>query len=199
VKVSRKQAAKNHDRVLEAASKLFRQKGTNGVSVPEIMRAAHLTHGGFYAQFKSKRDLERQAMELAAAKSMEWVEAQIRKGKDRPFQALVKDYLAHWHRAKLEISCSLSSIGPDSYRQNPAVRRVLTDLYRAFLGRLTDVAPQGTASRRKTGVATLASLVGAMVLARAVDDRKLSDEILETVRQSLVNQSRRPRRIPVRR
>jgi TetR/AcrR family transcriptional repressor of nem operon len=194
LKVSRKQAAKNRDRVLEAASKLFRKKGIHGVSVPEIMRAAHLTHGGFYAQFKSKRDLERQALELAAARSMEWVEEQIRIGKDRPFEALVKDYLAHWHRDKPEISCSLSSIGPDSYRNNPAVRRVLTDLYRAFLGRLTDVAPKGAASRRGVGLSTLASLVGAMVLARAVDDRKLSDEILETVRQSLVHRSRRQTR-----
>jgi len=191
VKVSRKQAAKNRDRVLEAASKLFRKKGMIGVSVPEVMRAAHLTHGGFYAQFKSKQDLERQALERAAAKSMEWIEKQIRLGKNRPFEALVEDYLAHWHRDKPEISCSLSSIGPDSYRQNPGVRRVLTDLYRAFLGRLTDVAPEGTVSRRKTGLSTLASLVGAMVLSRAVDDRTLSDEILETVRQSLVDRSRR--------
>jgi TetR/AcrR family transcriptional repressor of nem operon len=191
VKVSRKQAATNHERVLVVASKLFRKKGINGVSVPEIMRAAKLTHGGFYAQFKSKRDLVRQALERAAAMNMAWLEEQIRVGKDRPFEALVENYLARWHRDKPEIGCCLSSIGPDSFRKNPAVQRVLTDLYRGFLGLLTDVAPKGATPRRQTGLSTLASMVGAMVLARAVDDRKLSDEILKTVRHSLVNRSRR--------
>lgn len=193
MKVSRQQAARNRQRVVEVAARLFREKGCNGVSVPEIMRAAHLTHGGFYAQFKSKRDLERQALELAAARNLAWFESQVSKSKRKPFESLVNGYLARWHRDDPGAGCSLAAMSPESYRQNPAVRHILTELSRSMIDTLASVVPGGSYSKRKKAMATLASLVGAIVLSRAVDDPRYSDHILDTVRRSLVKGNRRRR------
>jgi len=193
VKVSRQQAAANRQRVVEVAARLFREKGTNGVSVPAIMRAAHLTHGGFYAQFKSKRDLEQQAVKLAAAKNLAWFEAQVKNNKRKPFEALVNAYLAGWHRDDPGAGCALAAMSPESYRQNPAVRRILTGLSRSMLDILAFAAADGPGSKSDRGLSTLASLVGAVVLSRAVDDRRYSDKILATVRRSLLREHRRRR------
>jgi TetR/AcrR family transcriptional repressor of nem operon len=193
MKVSRQQAANNRQRVIEVAARLFREKGCNGVSVPEIMRAAHLTHGGFYAQFKSKRDLEREALKVAAAKNLAWFESQVRNNKRKPFEALVNGYLAGWHRDDPGVGCALAAMSPESYRQNPAVRRILTELSRSMLDILASVSARRSGSKRDQGLAALASLVGAVVLSRAVDDRRYSDQILNTVRRSLLNGNRRRR------
>jgi TetR/AcrR family transcriptional regulator, transcriptional repressor for nem operon len=67
MRVSRERAAENRDRIVDAAGRLFRERGLDGIGVANLMKAAGLTHGGFYGHFASKEDLEVQACARALA------------------------------------------------------------------------------------------------------------------------------------
>jgi TetR/AcrR family transcriptional regulator, transcriptional repressor for nem operon len=178
MRVSREQAAENHERIVEAASRLFRQQGFEGVSVDAIMQQAGLTHGGFYGHFKSKEDLAAQAVVRALERSME------RQKRHNDIADLVSDYLSQRHCADRANGCAIAALGADIARQGKGVRRGLTAHLRAQFDRFSGLLHGGTpADRRKRAIATLAGIVGALTLARAVDDPALSKEILAATRE----------------
>jgi TetR/AcrR family transcriptional repressor of nem operon len=186
MRVSREQAAKNRERVLDVASRLFRERGFDGVGVAELMRAAGLTHGGFYGQFASKDDLIAQACERSISAGLErW----SRLAADAPrgaLRAIAANYLSAAHRDGPGAGCLLAALGTEASRQAAPVRRAVTDGVRSLVAALTRFGPgRSEAARRERAIATFASLVGAMVLARAVDDAELSDEILAAVSASI--------------
>jgi TetR/AcrR family transcriptional regulator, transcriptional repressor for nem operon len=182
MRVSREQAARNRERVLEVASRLFRERGFEGVSVAELMRAAGLTHGGFYGQFSSKEDLMAQACERSLAGSLERWSRLAADAPEGPLQAIAAHYLSVAHRDHPGTGCLLSALGTEASRQAAPVRRAVTASVRSLVATLARfVSGRSEAARRERALATFASLVGAMVLARAVDDADLSDEILATV------------------
>jgi TetR/AcrR family transcriptional regulator, transcriptional repressor for nem operon len=177
MRVTREQAAQNHRRIVETASRLFRRHGFDGVSVDTIMQQAGLTHGGFYGHFKSKSDLAAQAVTRALERASEY---QRRHG---DIADLVSDYLSPSHCADRANGCAIAALGADIARQGKGVRRGLTTHVRAWLDRLVHMFRGGTAAdRRKRAIATLAGIVGALTLARAVDDTALSTEILAAAR-----------------
>jgi len=180
MKVSREQAAQNRERIIEAAAKLFRERGFEGIGVADLMKEAGLTHGGFYGHFASKDDLIAEASERALAGSLElWSELADR-ASDDPLPALAGAYLARTHRDSPGAGCVLAALGPDVSRQGPAVRRAVTDYVRSTVDLLTKLVPgKSRAARRQKAISTYATLVGTMVLARAVDNRALSQEILD--------------------
>jgi TetR/AcrR family transcriptional repressor of nem operon len=180
MRVSREQAAENHEQIVEAASRLFRQQGFDGVSVDAIMRQAGLTHGGFYGHFKSKEDLAAQALVRALEQSSE------QQTRYTDIADLVSDYLSRRHCTNRGNGCAIAALGADIVRQGKGVRRGLTTHVRARLDHLTQLLTGGTvANRRKRAIATLAGIVGALTLARAVDDPALSNEILAAARDVL--------------
>lgn len=186
MRVSREQAAKNRERVLEAASALYREHGFDGVGVAEVMRSAGLTHGGFYGQFASKEDLMAQACAHAledAARGWREIAGQAPQA---PLDAVVDRYLSTGHRDHPGIGCALAALGPEAARQGPPVRRAITQGTRSRIELIASLMPgrPGVAKRRRA-VHALSSLVGAMVIARVVDDEALSQEFLETVASSL--------------
>jgi TetR/AcrR family transcriptional repressor of nem operon len=179
MKVTREQVAKNRQRILEAASKLLREKGFDGVSVAEIMKSAGLTHGAFYGHFASKDELTAEACANAAAKTIDiWTALASDKAPDQ-LGAIVASYLTPSHREDLGGGCVLAALGADVVRQPRSVRRAFTDGIRSTVALLSMIAPGASnAVHREKALATLAGLVGALTLARATDDRSLSDEIL---------------------
>jgi TetR/AcrR family transcriptional repressor of nem operon len=178
MRVTREQAAANRERVLQVAGTLFRQHGFDGIGVADIMKRAGLTHGGFYGQFASKDDLAAETTARVLGKPG-WQERLT--GKANPsFGDVVRAYLSPRHRDDPGTGCLLSALGSDAARQPLAVRRAFTDGLRARIdGLLTLVPGRSQAARREKALATMAGLVGALVLSRAVDDPALSDEILE--------------------
>lgn len=188
MKVSREQMSENRHRILDAAGTLFRERGFDGVSVADIMKAAGLTHGGFYGHFTSKDDLAAQAASEAFAQSLAGWEKRI---EDKPGEGaapLIRSYLAARHRDAPGGGCLFSTLGSEVARQSDPVRHSFTESLRGYvdiLARAGDAEEHGEASRRKA-VATMSSLVGAMVLARMVDDPGFSDEILQAMRAELV-------------
>jgi TetR/AcrR family transcriptional regulator, transcriptional repressor for nem operon len=179
MRVSREKAAENRERIVEAASRLFREKGFDGAGVDAIMHAAGLTHGGFYGHFGSKDDLAAEAVTRAFGRSAE------NQSRYATLSDLVSGYLSERHCADRANGCAIAALGADMARQSEGVRRGLTAYVRAQLDHFTRLLRYGTrASRRRRAIATLAGMVGALTLARAVDDPALSKEILDAARDA---------------
>jgi len=187
MKVSREQAAANRERILDAAARLFREKGFDGIGVADLMQDAGLTHGGFYGQFASKEDLAAQACARTLERSASRWDRVIGDKTGNPLQAIAESYLSPRHRDDAGRGCALAALAAEAARRGPAVKRAFTRGVRALTDRLTQIVPgRGTAIRRKQALATLAQLVGALILARAVDDKEFSGEILDAVRAAVL-------------
>lgn len=186
MKVSKEQAAASRERILDAGTRLFRERGFDGIGVADLMQEAGLTHGGFYGHFASKEELMARACERALGKSAAKWEALCTRDGDRALAALADSYLSTRHRDNPGAGCIVTSVGGEATRHGPAVRRAFTDGVRSLLDVLARVVPGRTrAARRDKALATFAGMVGAIVLARAVDDTDLSADILRAVRGSI--------------
>ena len=181
MKVSREQAAENRERILDAASKLFRERGLDGIGVAELMKGAGLTHGGFYGHFSSKEDLMSQACTRA-------LDASVQKWRSRGLREIVHNYLSPRHVENPGAGCAIAMLGGDVSRQGTPVRRAFTSGLRSLVEVLARLVPGASAAaRRRKAIAVYSSMVGALVLARAVDDPKLSREILRAVASSITS------------
>jgi TetR/AcrR family transcriptional regulator, transcriptional repressor for nem operon len=177
MKVTREQAEANRQKVVGAASTLFRKHGFDGIGVADIMKAAGLTHGGFYGQFDSKDDLAAEACSHAVRRSWDvWIKPSSEGGPE----AIVRNYLATSHRNDRAQGCLFAALGSEIARQPRAIRHAVTDGFRDTIERLLNLLPGRSATaRRKRALPMMCGLVGALILSRAVDDTQLSEEILE--------------------
>lgn len=174
MKVSREQMAENRRRILEAASRLFREKGFDAVSVAEVMKAAGLTHGGFYGHFCSKDELVAQTLAQVLAPEPD------RKGE---FCDFLNAYLSPHHRDDPAGGCPTAGLAAAIRHQTPATRSAMAEGLRSQIERLEKALPEAApADRRRAAIGTWAAMVGAVILSRAIDDPALSDEILEETR-----------------
>jgi TetR/AcrR family transcriptional regulator, transcriptional repressor for nem operon len=179
MRVSRKKAAENRRHIVEAAARLFRDGGFDGVGVDAIMKEARLTHGGFYGHFASKEALMAEALAHALDRSMAWQE------KLGSLSELVTGYLSDRHRADRAKGCPVAALGADVARHSPALRKTVTAGIREQIGHIISLLKHGTpAARRRRAIATYAGMVGALTLARAVDDAALAREILAAARET---------------
>jgi len=182
MRVSREEAARNRERILDAAAQLFRERGFDGIGVADLMKAVGLTHGGFYGHFSSKEDLMAQACTRALARSREAWSKRADSSPDDPLGPIARSYLSSRHRDDPGTGCLVAALGSDAARQGPGVRRAVTEGLRRAFDVLTGVVPGNSAEkRRRRAITAYASWVGAMIMARAVDDRALSQEILHAV------------------
>lgn len=187
MRVSREQAAENRERVLETATRMFRERGFDGVGVAEIMQSAGLTHGGFYGQFDSKEALAAEscnrAFEFAVARLERFGDADLAKYLDR--------YLSESHRDRPGQGCPMPALAGDVPRQGKPVRKSFADGVERFIAALeTAYLRRDAASDEKArahALTTASALVGALVLSRATAKAspQLSREILESVRAEL--------------
>ena len=145
-----------------------------------LMKEAGLTHGGFYGHFASKEDLIAAASGRALMRSLTALSKAAERAPDDPLSAVADAYLTSRHRDNPGTGCLLAALGPDVSRQGPAVRRGVTEYVRGAVDLLTTmVQGKSKAARRQKAISTYATLVGTMVIARAVHDRALSEEILD--------------------
>lgn len=191
MRVSKEQAAENRNRIIDVAGTLFRERGFAGIGVADLMKEAGLTHGGFYGHFASKDDLAAQACARTLAAAAAWWETQAA-APGESLRAIVSSYLSEQHRDAPGRGCAIAALATDVSRQGSAVRRAFTDGLRPFIATLTRILPERReAARRKKALATLSGLVGALILARAVDDPALSTEILEAAATIFSSESSR--------
>jgi TetR/AcrR family transcriptional regulator, transcriptional repressor for nem operon len=174
MKVSREQVSENRRKILEAAGRLFRARGFEAVTVAEIMKAAGLTHGGFYGHFESKDDLIAQTLAHALAGS---VPAEV------DLARYATNYLSPGHRDDLAGGCPTAGLAAETIRQAPQARAAMTAGLRGQIQLLSQSAPGGSAAeRRRAAIGTFAAMIGAVILARLSDDAQLSDELLAQTR-----------------
>jgi TetR/AcrR family transcriptional repressor of nem operon len=180
MKVSREQVAEHRLRILAAAARLFRLRGFEDVTVAEVMKDAGLTHGAFYGYFPSKEALIAEAVGRALPSVPDG-------GKPQRSAAEYADrYLSVRHRDNRATSCLFSSLGTEAARGSAELRHNMTETVRRRIGHLSAEAKGDTPhAKRRAAITAWSAMVGAMVLARIVDDEKLSKEILSATRASL--------------
>lgn len=170
MRVTREQMQANRTRILDAAGRLFREKGFDAVSVAEVMKAAGLTHGGFYGHFESKDDLIAQAIAHIFSAGLQ--------GPD-DLESYLDAYLSPLHRDSIAKGCPTAALIADVRRQTPAARLAMTAGFRSQIDRIASAITETQSPHaRRAAIGAWASLVGALVLARTIDDPVLSDEIL---------------------
>jgi len=187
MRVSRQKAAENCERIIDAAGALFRKKGFDGIGVADIMKAAQLTHGGFYGHFASKDDLVAQASQRAMAHAaLNWTNVTASAPKN-PYAALLEHYLSPRHRDDPGHGCAFAALGGEVARCGKPVRSAFARGLEPLIEIIAKAAPgRSKSGRRRKAVAAVAELVGALMLARAVDDPALSNEILDAAKQELL-------------
>ena len=170
-----KETAAKHEQIVKEASRLFRELGFENVTVGEVMKAAGLTHGAFYAHFGSKEELEKAAIAYGQEVSAERARDHGATKKGR--KAYADRYLSPSHRDHPGNGCTMAALGQEVARSSPEIKAAFEKGLKEIL-----LAHGG---ERKEVIFQTATLVGAVVLARAVQDPEFSNEILESVRQRL--------------
>jgi TetR/AcrR family transcriptional repressor of nem operon len=180
MRVSRIQAAENRETVINVASRLFRERGFDGIGLKDLMSAAGLTQGGFYKQFASKEDLtalaSRRALESA---SRRWSDAAA-ENPDDPLGAVIAFYLSADHREEKMDGCPIVALGSDAARQGSDVKAAFEAGIKAHLEVLSRFIAEtdGEESSGKA-MAILSTMVGAVTLSRVVNDPDLAQAFLD--------------------
>jgi TetR/AcrR family transcriptional regulator, transcriptional repressor for nem operon len=186
MRVSKEKAAENRVAILDAASRLFRKRGIDGVGVAEIAKEAGLTHGALYAHFSSKEELAAEAFSHGFAGNM--AKARARTG-FQPFQEYLDGLLSTSMRDDLETGCPFAASASEIGRQGRAVSasfaRALEEMVTLLENSIEPAIP--APQRRRLAVTAVAAEVGAVALSRAVAkaDPSLADEVLEAVRETV--------------
>ncbi|ALN84796.1 TetR/AcrR family transcriptional regulator [Lysobacter capsici] len=169
------------DRIVDAAARAIRRSGYNGTGVADIMKAAGLTHGGFYAHFDSREAMLAEAADRAgrdAVVLMERVAASV--PPQQALQAMARAYLSETHVKSIETGCATAALGSEMPRQAPDVRRAATRRIKEMIDLVARHSPDwGQAGAHEHALVAVSTMVGALVLARAVDDARLSDALRE--------------------
>jgi TetR/AcrR family transcriptional regulator, transcriptional repressor for nem operon len=184
---SQEEKAKSHRRIVEIAARRIREAGTDGPGVAEIMSEAGLTHGGFYKHFGSRDDLVAEAVEAAIVQGRERLDAHT-DGADDPLAAFVEGYLSTDHRDDPGTGCSVVALGADATRADDRVRAAYRGQVESYIARMEGLL-DGDEEVRRRAIAAVTSMVGALLISRALDDEALSDEILREVRATVESES----------
>jgi TetR/AcrR family transcriptional regulator, transcriptional repressor for nem operon len=192
MRVSKLKAAQNRDRILASAARLFRERGISATGVDAITEDAGLTHGGLYSQFGSKEAIATEAIQFALARSKRvWQRALERNPGMRALPAIVDGYLSHAHRDAPGNGCVVAALGTDIARQPRRVRQAFTREIKDDLEFLSRLMPDdGGEDRFEDAIVTFASMAGALILARAVNDEELSDLILKSTAKRVIKRGK---------
>jgi len=181
MRLSREEAAKNREKVVEAAGRKFRENGYDGIGVVGLMEAAGLTHGGFYKQFEDKEALIVEATALALASSAEKWRGVMAEASGDPVKAMLRWYLSREHIDLVADGCAYAALAAEAPRHGPALRHAFEQaVERSIAGLLAEMKESSDA--RGEAIRTLALMIGSLVLARAVESRDLAEEILKSGR-----------------
>jgi TetR/AcrR family transcriptional repressor of nem operon len=188
MRVSRAQAAENRETVINVASRLFREHGFDGIGLKDLMKGAGLTQGAFYKQFASKDDLAAQASRRALESATRRWSAAAEANPEDPLGAVIAFYLSMAHSAERMDGCPIVALGSDAARQGADVKASFEAGIREHLEMLGRWIGDGDEARSKA-LAVLSTMVGAVVLSRAVNDERLSKRFLRAAAESVLTGS----------
>jgi TetR/AcrR family transcriptional regulator, transcriptional repressor for nem operon len=190
-KLNARAAAKEatHERIVAVAARAIRRSGYSGTGVVDIMKDAGLTHGGFYAHFDSRDALLAEAADRAGRESVAVMERiAATEPPQRALAAMLRAYLSKSHVEGLENGCATAALCSEMPRQAPEVRRIATHRIKEMIDLIARQSTDwGQPGAHEHALVTVATMVGALALARAVDDPKLSDALREAALQHLTH------------
>ena len=179
----------SHQRIVDAAARAIRRSGYAGTGVADIMKEAGLTHGGFYAHFESRDALLAEAVTKAGRDNAAWFEQRAAAQADSGASALrvvIENYLRPEHLAGVETGCVVSAVLSEMPRQTPEVRAASADRVRRLIERVRKALPAGADTAQSQLIAS--TMVGALQLARGLDDERKGKAMLKSVRDALLEQ-----------
>lgn len=185
VRAAAKEAS--HERIVSAAARAIRRSGYDGTGVADIMKEAGLTHGAFYAHFPSREAMLAEAANRACAESAA-VAADVVASvpPEQTLASMLRAYLSPQHLAQVELGCPLVALGSETPRQAPEVRRVTTRHVKAMIDLIARQSPDwGHPAAHERALVTVATMVGTLLLARAVDEPALSTRLCEAALKHL--------------
>jgi TetR/AcrR family transcriptional regulator, transcriptional repressor for nem operon len=184
MRASREVKALHHKEIVSTASRMLRGRGLDRTSVMDLMRAAGLTNGGFYRHFKSKDELVAESTRDIFGAIVATFQARSEKGGPRAaLCAYVDEYLAGGHVNAPEEGCPIAAYGAEAARESDAVRGAFAEGLDQMLSLAAEGMPGLKEQRRARAAELLALMTGAVVMARAAGNPKLSQEILGSARQ----------------
>lgn len=176
-----------HERIVETAARAIRRTGYNGTSVADIMKEAGLTHGGFYAHFPSREAMLAEAADRAGAEAVA-ASSRVAAGAppEQALLSLMQAYLSREHVDNMELGCPVAALGSEMPRQAPEVRRAATRRIKEMIDVVARQSPDwGQPGAHEHALATVATMVGALLLARAVDEPRLRDALRQAALKHL--------------
>jgi TetR/AcrR family transcriptional regulator, transcriptional repressor for nem operon len=187
MRVNRIQAAENRENVINVASRLFRERGFDGIGLKDLMKSAGLTQGAFYKQFASKEDLAARASKRALeSASRRWLAAAA-ENPDDPLGAVIAFYLSAEHRDEKMDGCPIVALGSDASRQSSDVKASFESGIREYLGMVGRWVGEADGEQPSgKAMAILSTMVGAVVLSRAVNDERLSKQFLQEAARAVL-------------
>ena len=187
VRTAAKEAS--HERIVVAAARAIRRSGYDGTGVADIMKEAGLTHGAFYAHFTSREAMLAEAASRACAESAALAADVIASvPPEQALAAMLGTYLSQEHLEQVELGCPLAALGSETSRQAPEVRRVTTRHIKAMIDLVARQSPDwGQPGAHERALVTLATMVGTLLLARAVDEPALSNSLCEAALKHLAS------------
>ncbi len=177
----------SHERIVQAAARAIRRSGYDGTGVSDIMKEAGLTHGAFYAHFPSREAMLAEAADRAGAESNAFAAHVIASvPPETALQAMMQAYLSKEHLAAIETGCPISALGSEMPRQSPQVRRAATLRIKEMIDLIARQSPDwGQPAAHERALVTVATMVGTLMLARAVDDPALSEALCNSTLKRL--------------
>lgn len=178
----------SHDRIVSVAARAIRRSGYGGTGVADIMKEAGLTHGAFYAHFASREAMLAEAATRACSESAALVAGAVAAAPpEKALASMVRGYLSREHVESAEMGCPLAALGSETPRQAPEVRRATTRHVKEMIDLVARQSPDwGQPGAHERALVMLSTLVGTLLLARAVDEPALADSLCEAAIQQLV-------------
>jgi len=194
MRYSREHKLETHTRIVKKASVRLREKGAHGIGVADLMKDAGLTHGGFYAHFDSREALVIEAFAYAMDRSTErWRRLAETIPPDKRMAAIVETYLTPLHRDDPGHGCAVTALGAEIARESPKTRKAFAAKLEQMVDMLAEQIPDvPRKASRKQALATLSTMVGALVLSRIAGSGELSDDILGTGRDAALGRTAAP-------
>jgi TetR/AcrR family transcriptional regulator, transcriptional repressor for nem operon len=186
MRYSKEHKAETRTKIVKRASISLREKGPDGVGIADLMKDAGLTHGGFYAHFRSRDDLIGEAFAHAMEEAIgRWRKKAEQAPPEQRLFSIVNSYLTPLHRDDVGNGCALSALSMEAMRVSPRTRKTFVSKLEEMVAMLAEQMPESMSkTAHKEAIATLATMMGALILARTAGNGDFSNEILAVGRDA---------------
>jgi TetR/AcrR family transcriptional regulator, transcriptional repressor for nem operon len=197
MRYSREHKIETHARIVKKASVRLREKGAHGIGVADLMKEAGLTHGGFYAHFTSREALVIEAFAYAMERSTQrWRKLAEQTSPEKRLATIVDSYLTRVHRDDPGHGCAVPALGAEIARESPKTRRAFAAKLEQMIDMMAEQIPDvPRKAARKQAMATIATMMGTLVLSRIAGNSEFSAEILGAGRDAVLDRATPPKRV----